>query len=336
MSFSVKLLVSLFACFSLTAIILPILIWFLRKEKIKQVILHYVDMHSYKSGTPTMGGIAFVLSICICGLIFCNGESTLSLMTIIVTFSYGLIGFLDDFIKFKFKRNLGLKPYQKIISQLAIAVAVAVFVYKSEGLVGSVLYVPFVNTYVDFGVFIIPFVILIFIACTNSVNLTDGLDGLAGTTTLSFLFTFALLMIVMLFSRFGGINEFIMNEYQNIVTLCFIGMGALLAFLLFNGYPAKIFMGDTGSLALGGMVASVAIFTRNSLFIPIIGFMFVLSSVSVIIQVLHYKRTHKRVFLMAPLHHHFEKRGIHEVKIVVWYSIITLLLGLICVLFELI
>ena len=116
MSFSVKLLVSLFACFSLTAIILPILIWFLRKEKIKQVILHYVDMHSYKSGTPTMGGIAFVLSICICGLIFCNGESTLSLMTIIVTFSYGLIGFLDDFIKFKFKRNLGLKPYQKIPS----------------------------------------------------------------------------------------------------------------------------------------------------------------------------------------------------------------------------
>ena len=143
-------------------------------------------------------------------------------------------------------------------------------------------------------------------------------------------------MIVMLFSRLGGINEFSMNEYQNIVTLCFIGMGALLAFLLFNGYPGKIFMGDTGSLALGGMVASVAIFTRNSLFIPIIGFMFVLSSVSVIIQVLHYKRTHKRVFLMAPLHHHFEKRGIHEVKIVVWYSIITLLLGLICVLFELI
>lgn len=334
MNFNAKLLISLFSGFCLVVILLPILIWYLRKEKIKQVILHYVEMHSQKSGTPTMGGIAFVIAICVCGLIFCGKDNTLALMTIIVTFSFALIGFLDDFIKFKFKRNLGLRPYQKIISQLVVAIAVAIFAYKSESLVGGVLYIPFVNAQIDIGVFIIPFVVIIFLACTNSVNLTDGLDGLAGTTTLGFMFTFVLLLLSMFSYRLSGLNIYMQNEYNNILLMCTITMGAMLAFLLFNGYPAKIFMGDTGSLALGGLVASVAIFTRNSLFIPIIGLMFVLSSVSVIIQVAYYKKTKKRVFLMAPLHHHFEKKGVCEVKIVIWYSIVTVMLGLICVLFE--
>lgn len=335
MSFAVRLVVGIFAGFLFVALTLPILIQVLKKQKIKQVILSYVDMHTGKSGTPTMGGIAFVLAICGVGALMLSGDKTLGLMTCLVTFAYGVIGFLDDFIKFKFKRNLGLLPYQKIVSQLLIAVAVAVFVYKSQGLSGDILNIPFAGVSVQFGWFIIPFVVLIFLACTNSVNLTDGLDGLAGTTVLSFLITFGVMLSVMLHTRLVGASAVQVDEYQNIIVICAVGAGAMLAFLLFNGYPAKIFMGDTGSLALGGLVASVAIFSQNSLFIPIIGAMFVASSVSVILQVAYFKKTKKRIFLMAPLHHHFEKKGYHEVKIVVWYSVITAMLGLACILGEL-
>lgn len=332
----VKMLITaLIVAFLVSAVLLPFLIYVLKKEKIKQTILHYVDMHASKAGTPTMGGIAFILSICAVGLLFLRGEKSLGLMTLIVTFAYGLIGFLDDFIKFRFKRNLGLRPYQKIISQLIVAVAVAVFVYKSRDLVGGVLYVPFTRVQIDIGAWIIPFVIFIFLATTNSVNLTDGLDGLASGTTMAYLFTIGGVIVAQLSVRLAGLNLAAAGEYTNLVVICAVGFGALLGFLLFNGFPARIFMGDTGSLALGGLAACVAIFTRNSLYIPIIGLMFVLSSVSVIIQVAHYKRTKKRVFLMAPLHHHFEKKGINEVKIVVWYTTVTLILGLISVLFEL-
>ena len=332
----VKMLITaLIVAFLVSAVLLPFLIYVLKKEKIKQTILHYVDMHASKAGTPTMGGIAFILSICAVGLLFLRGEKSLGLMTLIVTFAYGLIGFLDDFIKFKFKRNLGLRPYQKIISQLIVAVAVAVFVYKSRDLVGGVLYVPFTRVQIDIGAWIIPFVIFIFLATTNSVNLTDGLDGLASGTMMAYLLTIGGVIVAQLSVRLAGLNLAAAGEYTNLVVICAVGFGALLGFLLFNGFPARIFMGDTGSLALGGLAACVAIFTRNSLYIPIIGLMFVLSSVSVIIQVAHYKRTKKRVFLMAPLHHHFEKKGISEVKIVVWYTTVTLILGLISVLFEL-
>lgn len=332
----VKMLITaLIVAFLVSAVLLPFLIYVLNKEKIKQTILHYVDMHASKAGTPTMGGIAFIFSICAVGLLFLRGEKSLGLMTLIVTFAYGLIGFLDDFIKFKFKRNLGLRPYQKIISQLIIAVAVAIFVYKSRDLVGGVLYVPFTRVQIDIGAWIIPFVIFIFLATTNSVNLTDGLDGLASGTTMAYLVTIGGVIVAQLSVRLAGLNLAAVGEYTNLVVICAVGFGALLGFLLFNGFPARIFMGDTGSLSLGGLTACVAIFTRNSLYIPIIGLMFVLSSVSVIIQVAHYKRTKKRVFLMAPLHHHFEKKGISEVKIVVWYTTITLILGLISVLFEL-
>ena len=322
------------SCFLLSLIISPLVISLIKREKVKQVILHYVDNHQTKAGTPTMGGIIFLISISIIGFVFFQNSHTLASVAVLVFLAYGINGFLDDFIKFKFKRNLGLRAYQKIIFQLAIAGAIAYFVYTSE-LVGSELYVPFVNVTIDVGWWIIPITIIVFLACTNSVNLTDGLDGLAGSTVMCYMLSFIFLMLVMLSTRLESLSTIAMFEYKNMIILACVVVGAMLCFLLFNCFPAKIFMGDTGSLALGALVASVCVLTRNTLFIPILGVMFVLSAVSVIIQVAYYKLTKKRVFLMAPLHHHFERKGVFEGRIVVCYAIITSVVGMLVVLAEL-
>lgn len=320
-------------CFLVTLVISPFVVSFMKKEKIKQTILHYVENHSAKAGTPTMGGIIFILSISIVAYIFFKESSTLAGVSLLVFLGYGLTGFLDDFIKFKFKRNLGLRPYQKIIFQLAIAITVAIFAYKSP-LVGGQLFIPFVNLTVDVGWWIIPIIIVVFLACTNSVNLTDGLDGLASGTTMCYALCSVFIMITFMSSRIAGGNAIYIMEYKNLIVLASCVIGAMLCFLVFNCFPAKIFMGDTGSLALGAFVACLGIFSKMTLFIPILGFMFVLSSLSVIIQVAYYKLTKKRVFLMAPLHHHFEKKGVHEVRIVVCYCVITVIIGLATLLIE--
>jgi len=324
---------ALVVSFLVTLIISPFVISLLKKEKIKQTILHYVESHSQKNGTPTMGGIIFILSISIVAFIFFKDSKLLGGISLLVFMAYGLTGFLDDFIKFRFKRNLGLRAYQKILFQLAIAITIAVFAYKNEH-VGGQLLLPFSNKSVDIGYWIIPVIVFVFLACTNSVNLTDGLDGLAASTTMCYTISIVALMFVMLSSRLGGASSVYILEYKNLVTMGFVVVGAMLCFLIFNCFPAKIFMGDTGSLALGAMVACIAIFSRMTLYIPILGIMFVLSSLSVMIQVAYYKMTKKRVFLMAPLHHHFEKKGVHEVRIVVVYSCITVLVGLLVLLVE--
>lgn len=322
------------SCFLLSLLISPFIISLIKREKVKQVILHYVENHQSKAGTPTMGGIIFLISICIVAFIFFKGSYVLAGVSLLVFIAYGITGFLDDFLKFKFKRNLGLRAYQKIIFQLLIAGAVAYFVYTSE-LIGSSMNVPFINISINVGAWIIPIVIVVFLACTNSVNLTDGLDGLAASTVMCYMLSFVFLMLVMFTTRFDSVTTIELFEYKNLIILCCSVIGAMLCFLLYNCFPAKIFMGDTGSLGLGGLVACVAIFTKNTLFIPILGMMFVLSSVSVIIQVAYYKMTKKRVFLMAPLHHHFEKKGVFEGRIVMIYSVITSIIGLLVVLTEL-
>lgn len=312
--------------FLFTLVISPFIISMVKREKIKQVILNYVEEHKSKAGTPTMGGIIFIISISIISIICVGAQSKLAKMTIIIFLAYGLIGFLDDFIKFKFNRNLGLRAYQKIIFQLVIAVLIGYYVY-SNGLVGGVLIVPFSKFSIDIGFWIIPLVALIYLATTNSVNLTDGLDGLASSTTFAYLISFIFLMFVLFKTTFIGYDSVQIAELNNILVVSAVSVGAMLSFLIFNCFPAKIFMGDTGSLALGSLVASLLVFSRASLYIPIFGFMFVVSSVSVILQVSYYKLTKKRVFLMAPLHHHFQMRGVHEVRITVCYTLITLLIG---------
>ena len=330
--YSSLILYSIYAFFT-TLIIAPFVISFIKKEKVKQVILNYVESHSHKQGTPTMGGIIFLISISIVSLICFRGSSLLAKMTILVFLAFGILGFLDDFIKFKFKRNLGLKAYQKIIFQVLISFGLGLFVYKTK-LVSSVLIIPFTSYVLDVGFWIIPFVMFVYIATTNAVNLTDGLDGLASSTTISYMFSILVLILLLYNGKFCGISDIKFQEIQNLCIVAAVSVGAIFSFVIFNCFPAKIFMGDTGSLALGSLVASVAVFSNTSLYLPILGVMFVLSVVSVIIQVAYYKLTRKRIFLMAPLHHHFEQKGIHEVRITMCYVLVTLIIGAITIIFS--
>ena len=232
-----------------------------------------------------------------------------------------ITGFLDDFIKIKFRQNEGLKPYQKIVFQVFIGLIAGGFAYKN-GLTDA--YLPFTKEQIDLGWLAVPLVALVFIALTNCVNLTDGLDGLASSSVLGYLAPFTLL----LFLQRGQAAYLSSAEYDSVLLLNFALAGSLAGFLFFNTNKASVFMGDTGSLALGGFLAAQAAFTGNIFYVPIFGVMFVVSGVSVILQVLHYKRTKKRIFLMAPYHHHLQHKGISECKISYIYMAVTLSVGL--------
>ena len=304
----------------------------IKKFKAKQTILHYVKEHEKKAGTPTMGGILFLLGIFVSSLLLFTKNHSLALIVLVVMLGYGILGFLDDVIKIKFKQNEGLKPYQKIIGQVSLATIVSLFCYNSS-YVGSGLVVPFVGAELNLGVFYIPFIIFVFLAITNAVNLTDGLDGLAGGVSLLYFVGFTFVLYLFLQDQINlGMGQAFIEEYQNLFIVCGASIGSILLYLIFNSHPASVFMGDTGSLALGGLIASMGVLSKMVLFMPILGLMFVLSAVSVSMQVLYYKKTKKRIFKMAPLHHHFEKSGMNETKIVAIYMIITAVLVVLTVL----
>lgn len=326
-----KLLEYFLYAFFFSLVVSPLVISIMKREKIKQTILHYVDSHKLKNGTPTMGGLIFLFAISVVSNICFDGCASYAKITILIFLAYGVVGFLDDFIKFKFKRNLGLRAYQKIIFQLLVSVFVGFFVYKN---LGGVILIPFSNKIINLGWWIIPLVSIIYLATTNSVNLTDGLDGLASSTTLIFLLSFVILQLIFVSRGIISVNVANIEELNNISIVSVVACGSILCFLLFNCFPAKIFMGDTGSLALGSLIASVSIFSGMELYIPILGIVFVASSVSVILQVAYYKMTKKRIFLMAPLHHHFEKKGVHEVRITFCYALVSLLVGVVVILIN--
>jgi len=313
-------LIILLTAFLVSFVFLLILLPLLKKIKAGQYILGYVKEHKYKSGTPTMGGLAFITASILIYLIFVGINDREVNVCIAVGFAYMIVGFLDDFIKIKFKHNQGLKSYQKITFQFLIGLIASVFAYNNGF---TEIFIPFFDTSIDLNIFYIPIATLVFIAITNSVNLTDGLDGLAGSV--SFVYFLFMALIILLQN-----SIFYSNDNYSMLSLAICG--SLLAFLIFNTNKAKIFMGDTGSLALGGLVASISILSGNMLFIPILGIMYVLSSISVILQVLYYKKTKKRIFLMAPLHHHFQHKGWTEAKISYIYTVITVLSGIICLL----
>ena len=267
-----------------------------------------------------MGGVGFIIAAVVAALVVSESERTLLLIALTVTVGYGIIGFLDDFIKVYFKRNEGLTPLQKLIFQVLIAAIVAAVAFMHPH-VGSVFFVPLTLQTIDLSWFAIPIFVVLFLAMTNSVNLTDGLDGLASGVTLVYLLFFAAVMSIAAASMVG-------SEYRNLIYMCGGLVGALAGFICFNGYPAKIFMGDTGSLALGGGLACLSVMSRLEFIVPILGVMYVVSSLSVILQVAHFKRTRRRIFLMAPFHHHLEHKGVHENRIVAIYTAVTAAAGI--------
>lgn len=308
--------------FVVAVVVAPIVINLATRFKLGQNILSYVDKHQSKQGTPTMGGIIFLIPLLVCFLINFGDDSRLSTIVVLVTFGYALLGFLDDYLKIKLKHNEGLKPYQKLVGQLGIAIIVSIFVYKTSMVSNGVL-LPFGFDEIDLNWVIIPFVILFFVAVTNSVNLTDGLDGLAGGVTLINVLCIALVLGEVV--EEGNLVAPV-AEYGNLILLSYGLVGALMGYLIFNSYPASIFMGDTGSLALGGFIASVLTFSGLYVLMFFVGIMFVINTLSVVLQVFCYKITKKRIFKMAPLHHHFEQCGVRETKIVFSYEAISVIM----------
>ncbi|SHK38621.1 phospho-N-acetylmuramoyl-pentapeptide-transferase [Paramaledivibacter caminithermalis] len=308
------LIIAIVLSFFLTLVLGIIIIPFLKRLKVGQSIrAEGPQSHYSKSGTPTMGGIVMIAAILITTLT--SGRLNKDLYIVLFsTIGFGLIGFIDDFIKVVLKRNLGLKAYQKLIGQITIAAIIAVYQSKVS-IYGTRVLIPFLNNYIDLGFLYVPFIAFVVVATTNSVNLTDGLDGLASGVTLIVSSFFSLIALNM--------------GFFSIATFSAALTGACLGFLRFNAYPAKVFMGDTGSMALGGAIASIAILMNLTLFIPIVGGIYFAEALSVIIQVISFKTTGKRVFKMSPLHHHFELSGWKETKIVVVFWSVTLILCII-------
>lgn len=305
--------------FIICVILCPIFIPILHNLKFGQNVREDgPQSHLKKSGTPTMGGIMIIIAALISGLVFAK-KYPLSIPVIIFMLVFGIIGFLDDFLKIKKKKSDGLLPWQKLILQLIATGIFAMYLLRSQNISTDML-IPFTGglkdgKFLKLGFLFIPAVFFIVLGTDNGVNFTDGLDGLCSSVTIVVAGFFAVVSI-----------------RENIAITPVIGaiIGALMGFLVYNVHPAKVFMGDTGSLAIGGFIASLALIMQMPLFIVIVGFIYLIEVVSVMIQVTYFKRTGgKRFFKMAPIHHHYEILGFSETRIVAIFSIITFLLSVI-------
>ena len=326
------MLFSFVAAIILALITIPIL----RRVKAGQSIRQIgPDWHNSKAGTPTIGGVIFIFAMLIATIvvgmifgwwryptdIFGGGQPMFDVRfwaIMLCSLAFGVIGFIDDFIKVVLKRNLGLKAKQKFVLQFIVSLAFAVWIVMS-GVIDTTIIIPFVNASVELGWLFIPFTVFVMIGVTNSVNLTDGLDGLATSVTIVVLLFFA--AVSPPDGWYLGVSSF---AGERLASLGLIG--GLLGFLLFNKNPAKVFMGDTGSLFLGGAVVSIAIMLQMPLFLIIVGFVYLAETLSVIIQVISFKTLGRRVFKMSPLHHHFEMVGWSERKVVLTFTLVTVVL----------
>ncbi|MEG1547554.1 MAG: phospho-N-acetylmuramoyl-pentapeptide-transferase [Clostridia bacterium] len=333
-----KLILALLLATAVCMVLGPLLIPMLKRLKFGQTERDDgPQSHLKKSGTPTMGGIMIIAAVLVGTLAFSLGATELVFPALIVTTGFGLVGFIDDFLKVRQKNTKGLRAYQKIIAQLCIAAIIALYAYNSP-YIGSKIYLAFFDVEWDLGAFYIPFVMFIVVAMVNSVNLTDGLDGLASGVSMIYALTMAIVFIYMSNAMLlpADMGQAKLTQYSaelnSMAIFSAAVAGGCIGFLRFNSYPARAFMGDTGSLALGGALVVMTIFSRALLLLPIMGACFVSSAVSVILQVGSYKLRKKRVFKMAPLHHHYELMGYSETKIVSMYMIITTVLCLVCLL----
>ena len=310
-----KLIVPVLISFALSLLMGPVVIPFLRKLKMGQTErVEGVQSHLKKAGTPTMGGVIILGSVLLTSVFYIK-EYPKIIPVLFVTLGFGLIGFLDDYLKVVMKRSDGLFPKQKMALQIVVTAVFAYYLVKVTN-VPMTLLIPFSSgKYLDIGWLSIPLLFVVVIGTVNGVNFTDGLDGLASSVTV----LVATFFTVVAVGTRSGIEP---------VTCAVVG--ALLGFLLFNVYPASVFMGDTGSLALGGFVASTAYMLQMPIFIVIVGLIYLVEVLSVMIQVTYFKKTGgKRFFKMAPIHHHFELCGWSETRVVAVFSIITALLCLI-------
>lgn len=308
-------LLSVMLSFAISVMLGPLVIPFLRRLKVGQTErTEGPESHLKKNGTPTMGGILFLVSVVVTSLLFVK-EYPKIVPILFLTLGFGLIGFLDDYIKVVLKRSMGLRAWQKFALQIVVT-GVFLFYIQHYTDISLAMKVPFMDgVYLDFGWANIPIFFFIVIGVVNGTNFTDGLDGLASSVTVLVATFFTVVAI--------GTNS-------GIEPITCAVVGALLGFLLFNVHPASVFMGDTGSLALGGFVAATAYMMQMPIYIAIVGFIYLLEVVSVILQVSYFKMTGgKRIFKMAPIHHHFELCGWSETRVVAVFSIVTALLCLV-------
>lgn len=312
-------ILSIIIAFAISAVLCPVVIPFLHKLKFgQQVREEGPQAHLKKQGTPTMGGLMILTSVIITSLFYIPRYPKI-IPVLFMTVGFGIVGFLDDYIKIVMKRSEGLDPKQKLLGQCVITGIFAWYLVTGKE-VGTQMLIPFTGgfvngLYLDLGILFVPALFFIVLGTDNGVNFTDGLDGLCTSVTI-LVATF--LTIVSL------------GEDSGISPITGAVVGSLLGFLLFNVYPAKVFMGDTGSLALGGFVASSAFMLQMPLFIVLIGFIYLIEVLSVIIQVTYFKKTGgKRIFKMAPIHHHFELCGWSETRVVAVFAIITAVLCLV-------
>ncbi|EHK2305666.1 phospho-N-acetylmuramoyl-pentapeptide-transferase [Clostridium perfringens] len=302
-----KIVMAIVISFIVASILGPIIIPLLHKLKFGQNIRQEgPKSHLKKAGTPTIGGLIFIFATIITMFIMVGNPTDEAMIALYSFVGFGFVGFLDDLLKIIKKKNEGLTSGQKMILLLIVSGFLTWYAYKY---IGTSINIPFLNGQINFGLFYIPFVMFYFAGVTNAVNLTDGLDGLATSVTV-------------LVATFLGIISYNLGHIS-LAIFCVALAGALLAFLRFNAFPARVFMGDTGSLALGGAVAMVALILKMPLILVLIGIIYVIETLSVILQVASFKLTGKRIFKMAPIHHHFEQLGWSETKIVSVFSIIT-------------
>lgn len=310
-----SILLPVLISFGVSAVLGPVVIPFLRRLKASQTVrTEGPKSHLRKNGTPTMGGILFLAGVLVSCMFFVR-ENPKTVPILFLTLGFGLVGFCDDYIKVVLKRSMGLTPLQKLLGQLAVTAVFAGYVTRCLNL-DLAMKIPFMpGRLLDFGVWNVPVLFFVVLGTVNGVNFTDGLDGLAGSVTL----------LVAVFFSVVAIGTGSRTE----PVTCAVA-GGLLGFLLFNVHPASVFMGDTGSLALGGFVAGTAYMLQMPLFIPIVGAVYMVEVLSVILQVTYFKLSGgRRIFKMTPLHHHFELSGWSETKIVAVFSIITALLCLV-------
>ncbi|MCR5848013.1 MAG: phospho-N-acetylmuramoyl-pentapeptide-transferase [Lachnospiraceae bacterium] len=318
MSLLIQIIVLFLSSFAIMLITTPIGLPVLRRLKFGQTVRNEgPESHLVKNGTPTMGGLMILFAFAIpCAFIIVNNPMVASAAAI--TAFFGLVGFMDDFIKVKKKQSEGLKPWQKMGLQVIFTIGILVYMYFFSDISFSMI-VPFTHGMeINIGIWALPLCFFVILGTDTGSNFTDGLDGLVSKVTLAIL---AFLFVVALM------------QGSTLVLPIAIFAGALLGFLVFNSYPAKVFMGDTGALAIGGFVAVCAIELKVTLFLPIIAFIYVAEVGSVIMQVSYFKMTHgKRIFKMTPIHHHFEKSGWKETKVVSVFTIVTIILCMLAML----